>query len=47
MAPEGHHVLEISTICPYQPFKQVHEMGYMESQIDEICRYFFWRKITA
>ncbi|MFP4124335.1 phytoene desaturase family protein [Coleofasciculus sp.] len=25
MAPEGHHVLEISTICPYQPFKQVHE----------------------
>jgi phytoene dehydrogenase-like protein len=25
MASEGHHVLEISTICPYQPFKQVNE----------------------
>ncbi|MGK7938482.1 MAG: phytoene desaturase family protein [Xenococcaceae cyanobacterium] len=25
MAPEGHHVLEVTTICPYEPFKQLHE----------------------
>ena len=25
MAPEGHHVLEITTICPYEPFKKLHE----------------------
>ncbi|MFQ4145845.1 NAD(P)/FAD-dependent oxidoreductase [Chlorogloeopsis sp. ULAP02] len=25
MAPEGHHVLEIATVCPYEPFKQLHE----------------------
>ncbi len=24
MAPEGNHVLEIATVCPYQPFKQLH-----------------------
>ena len=25
MAPEGHHVLEIATVCPYTPFQEVHE----------------------
>jgi len=25
MAPPGHHVLEIATVCPYEPFKQLHE----------------------
>jgi all-trans-retinol 13,14-reductase len=25
MAPEGHHVLEIATVCPYEPFKHLHE----------------------
>lgn len=25
MAPAGHHVLEIATVCPYQPFKQLQE----------------------
>ncbi len=25
MAPTGHHVLEIATVCPYEPFKQLHE----------------------
>ncbi|RMH77121.1 MAG: NAD(P)/FAD-dependent oxidoreductase [Cyanobacteria bacterium J007] len=25
MAPEGHHVLEIATVCPYEPFKKLHE----------------------
>jgi all-trans-retinol 13,14-reductase len=25
MAPLGHHVLEIATVCPYEPFKQLHE----------------------
>ena len=25
MAPEGHHILEITTICPYEPFKELHE----------------------
>lgn len=25
MAPAGHHVLEIATVCPYEPFKQLHE----------------------
>ena len=25
MALEGHHVLEITTVCPYEPFKQLHE----------------------
>ncbi len=24
MAPLGHHVLEISTVCAYEPFKQLH-----------------------
>lgn len=24
MAPDGHHVLEITTVCPYEPFKQAH-----------------------
>jgi phytoene dehydrogenase-like protein len=24
MAPEGHHVLEIATVCPYEPFEQLH-----------------------
>ncbi|NER83878.1 MAG: NAD(P)/FAD-dependent oxidoreductase, partial [Leptolyngbya sp. SIO1D8] len=23
MAPAGHHVLEIATVCPYQPFKEL------------------------
>jgi len=25
MAPAGHHVLEIATVCPYESFKQLHE----------------------
>lgn len=25
MAPAGHHVLEVATVCPYEPFKQLHE----------------------
>jgi all-trans-retinol 13,14-reductase len=25
MAPAGHHVLEIATVCPYAPFKQLRE----------------------
>ncbi|MFQ3584474.1 MAG: NAD(P)/FAD-dependent oxidoreductase, partial [Cyanobacteriota bacterium] len=25
MAPPGHHVLEIATVCPYEPFKQLHD----------------------
>ena len=25
MAPEGHYVLEITTVCPYQPFQKLHE----------------------
>ncbi len=25
MAPTGHHVLEIATVCPYEPFKQLHD----------------------
>ncbi|MEL6247928.1 MAG: NAD(P)/FAD-dependent oxidoreductase [Cyanobacteria bacterium J06648_16] len=25
MAPPGHHVLEVATVCPYEPFKQLHE----------------------
>ncbi|MGG6237297.1 phytoene desaturase family protein [Nodosilinea sp. AN01ver1] len=25
MAPAGHHVLEIATVCPYEPFKQLHD----------------------
>lgn len=25
MAPEGHHVLEIATVCPYEPFQQLYE----------------------
>ena len=25
MAPKGHHVLEIATICSYEPFKELHE----------------------
>lgn len=25
MAPEGHHVLEIATVCPYEPFKELQE----------------------
>ncbi len=25
MAPSGHHVLEIATVCPYESFKQLHE----------------------
>jgi all-trans-retinol 13,14-reductase len=25
MAPPGHHVLEIATVCPYEPFKQLHK----------------------
>ncbi len=25
MAPLGHHVLEIATVCPYESFKQLHE----------------------
>jgi all-trans-retinol 13,14-reductase len=24
MAPDGHHVLEITTVCPYEPFKKLH-----------------------
>lgn len=24
MAPAGHHVLEIATVCPYEPFGQLH-----------------------
>ena len=24
MAPDGHHVLEITTICPYEPFEKLH-----------------------
>jgi all-trans-retinol 13,14-reductase len=25
MAPPGHHVLEIATVCPYEPFEQLHQ----------------------
>lgn len=25
MGPEGHHVLEIATVCPYEPFQQLHQ----------------------
>ncbi|HEY9767640.1 MAG TPA: NAD(P)/FAD-dependent oxidoreductase [Coleofasciculaceae cyanobacterium] len=25
MAPEGNHVLEITTVCPYEPFKKLHQ----------------------
>jgi all-trans-retinol 13,14-reductase len=25
MAPAGHHILEIATVCPYEPFKQLHD----------------------
>lgn len=25
MGPEGHHVLEIATVCPYEPFKSLHK----------------------
>lgn len=25
MAPTGHHVLEIATVCPYEPFEQLHK----------------------
>lgn len=25
MAPTGHHVLEIATVCPYEPFRQLHD----------------------
>ena len=25
MAPEGHHVLEIATVCPYSPFQELHD----------------------
>jgi all-trans-retinol 13,14-reductase len=25
MAPPGHHVLEVATVCPYQPFEQLHQ----------------------
>jgi len=25
MAPDGHHVLEIATVCPYEPFAQLHQ----------------------
>ncbi|GAB4378149.1 MAG: NAD(P)/FAD-dependent oxidoreductase [Elainellaceae cyanobacterium] len=25
MAPSGHHVLEIATVCPYEPFKHLHD----------------------
>lgn len=25
MAPAGHHVLEVATVCPYEPFKQLRE----------------------
>lgn len=24
MAPDGHHILEVTTICPYEPFKKLH-----------------------
>lgn len=27
MAPAGHHVLEIATVCPYEPFAQLKEQG--------------------
>ncbi|MEM8828408.1 MAG: NAD(P)/FAD-dependent oxidoreductase [Cyanobacteria bacterium P01_G01_bin.19] len=25
MCPDGHHVLEITTVCPYEPFKKLHQ----------------------
>jgi all-trans-retinol 13,14-reductase len=25
MAPPGHHVLEVATVCPYAPFQQLHQ----------------------
>ncbi|MEO0928998.1 MAG: NAD(P)/FAD-dependent oxidoreductase, partial [Cyanobacteria bacterium J06643_13] len=25
MAPDGNHVLEITTVCPYEPFKKLHK----------------------
>jgi all-trans-retinol 13,14-reductase len=25
IAPAGHHVLEIATVCPYEPFEQLHK----------------------
>lgn len=28
MAPEGHHVLEIATVCPYESFAQLHQTNF-------------------
>ena len=25
MCPDGHHILEITTVCPYEPFKKLHQ----------------------
>jgi all-trans-retinol 13,14-reductase len=25
IAPPGHHVLEVATVCPYEPFKRLHD----------------------
>ncbi len=25
MAPQGHHILEIATVCPYKPFEHLHK----------------------
>ena len=29
MAPDGHHVLEITTVCPYEPFKKLYRTDIM------------------
>ncbi len=39
MAPEGNHVLEITTVCPYEPFKKLHQTDLAAYKIQKRAVY--------
>ena len=39
MAPEGHHVLEITTVCPYEPFRRLSRINTQAYQTQKRAVY--------
>ena len=39
MAPPNHHVLEIATVCPYEPFKKLHEQDIKAYKVQKRAVY--------
>jgi all-trans-retinol 13,14-reductase len=45
MAPAGHHVLEITTVCPYEPFRDLHQSD--RPRYRELKRHVYEQLMTS